>query len=768
MNRRYFSGSRPLLFALAASLPSLLTASSASAQEKPTPHVAGQFLVRWASQKAPLVLAPKVNPAPWQQQSLRSQVSSAVGEAKVQQTFEGSGWSLISVPAGTSDEATRAELAARLGAANVSYNYIRHVARTPDKDPLYSQQWHLPKIKAPEAWNVTTGDSKVVVAVLDTGVDLKHPDLVKNLWKNPGEVSGNGKDDDKNGYIDDVYGLNAIDPSLPPQDDDGHGTHCAGIIGAVGNNSIDVAGVSWNVKIISLKFLNERGEGPDADAIKCIEYAVKLKKKGVNLRVISNSWTGPLDNPPLKEAFRLAESNGILNVCAAGNDEPGHNIDLEPAYPAAYSFNSIITVAASNANDELAGFSNYGTKQVDLAAPGTAILSLKLGGGTVAMEGTSMATPLVAGAAALIASREPGLTYKDIKARILNTADRIPALKGKVLTGARLNLYRAVANATLSISGQVYRLNGTTKVPLAGALIKLNNKALTSSDKNGKYVVNDLPPATYAMTATLKGYGFNAASVAMPRPSGTPGAPNGVVDFPATTVPSALYSLSGYALGPDGAPHKNVSIFLSGSPVPIATTGTNGKYTINDRAAGTYKLTATSPNVLWTPSASSIALPVKSTIKGAPNGTVDFAGSAPDTQAPTIAVASPSNGSTIAPGSPTAQGTMTDQSGVVQLNFQLSRQIGFDYSVYNWITGQWGSDSEGGVIATQTTDRTSTTWSRSLPNLIPGTYTLTVNGRDAVGNESTNTASKFTVASSTTSSKSSAVTSSSAPSGGRS
>jgi subtilisin family serine protease len=146
---------------------------------------------------------------------------------------------------------------------------------------------------------------------------------------------------------------------LPPQDDNGHGTHCAGLVGARGNNALKVTGAAWNIKIMSLKFLDRDSYGTDADAIACLEYAIKMKKRGVNLRVISNSWAGSLDSPALKAQFQLAESAGILNICAAGNygnGSEGSNIDTSPQYPAAYSLNSIVSVAASNRDDAVAFF----------------------------------------------------------------------------------------------------------------------------------------------------------------------------------------------------------------------------------------------------------------------------------------------------------------------------------------------------------------------------------------------------------------------------
>ncbi|RYG63842.1 hypothetical protein EON80_20390, partial [bacterium] len=585
MNRRSLSGLSPLFLTLALPLSAPLLTPQVFAQSKDAPHVQGEFLVRWSNQSAPLVLAPKVDPSRWQEDRMQAQVSAKVSGMAVKHTFK-AGWSLLKAPASAGDEATRAQLVASLGANNVTYNYIRQASKVPTLDPDYASQWHLPQIKAPGAWDATIGSSNVVIAVLDTGVDLKHVDIKANLWKNSKEIAGNKKDDDGNGKVDDVHGFNALDPASPPQDDNGHGTHCAGLIGAVGNNKLNATGVCWNVRIMALKFLNESGRGSDAGAIECIEYAVKMKQSGVNLRAISHSWGGKADNVFLRDAFKLAENAGIINICAAGNAESltgqGRNIETTPEYPASFDLSSIISVGASTQTDALAKLSNYGPKSVDLAAPGLNVVSLQLGGGVVPMSGTSMATPIVAGAVGLLLAKEPGLSPAQVKARILETVDPIPALKNQVLTGGRLNLQRALTNNIYNISGQVYRMNGTTKVPLVGALIKVKNKTVTSTDKNGKYLIAEISPTTYALTATLPGFAFNPVSLTLPRTAGNAGAPNGIVDFAATTTPSVLYTISGYALDTKGVPQKNVAIYITGTPESVATTATNGKYTIND------------------------------------------------------------------------------------------------------------------------------------------------------------------------------------------
>lgn len=745
MNRRFL----PLLFsgALASSFLAVPAGSQAqAAPSKAAAHVEGELLVSWSGAGTGAVAGVGVGASPAQSrlalQNFKNRLSTDLPGASVARNFQGSGWSLVKVPPGLSSEAALARLAKKLGAANVSLNYERHAAKVPN-DPDYGQQWHWPQIKAPEAWNYSTGSASVVVAVLDTGVDLTHPDLQANLWKNTKEIPGNGIDDDKNGYIDDVYGFNGLtgQESAPPQDDNGHGTHCAGLIGATGNNSLKVTGAAWSVKIMSLKFLDQFASGSDAGAIACLEYAIKMKKSGVNLRVISNSWSGRLNSAALKAEFQAAESAGILDVCAAGNGAgggAGRDIDADPEYPAAYTLSSILSVGASTADDTLASYSNYGAKSVDLVAPGDNIVSLGMGGGEATMSGTSMATPIVAGAAALIASREPTLTAAQIKSRLLGTVDKFAAFTGKNVTGGRLNMYRAVANATLRISGKVYRTSGTTVVPLTGAIIKLNGKTLTSTDSNGVYLLKDLPPGNYTVLAALKNYGFTQVAVSLPRASGQAGAPNAVVDFPARTVPNSFYTISGRAVNPSGKVLGGVVIFMTGVPNAVASTNSNGYYIIRDRAFGTYSLTASAYGYNWRSDPTSITIPTASgKDPAAPNGTVNFFSSVPDTAAPQVSITTPADGVNRSPGSVTATGTATDQTGVAELYFQLTRTIGTTVTFYDWTNKVWTTNSSAaGIKALQKVSGTSVNWSQPLPGMVVASYSLRVWGADTLGHVS--------------------------------
>lgn len=302
-------------------------------------------------------------------------------------------------------------------------------------------------INATEAWSVRTDASSVLVAVIDSGIHVSHVDLKNNIWVNPGEIPGNGIDDDGNGFIDDVYGWDFYNDDSTVYDDptaDRHGTHCAGTIGAEGNNGIGVVGVAWKAKIMSCKFIHGRS-GPTTGAIKAIDYA-----KMMGAKIASCSWGGGGRSLALEEA--MAES-GLLFVCAAGNDAA--NNDIAPHYPSSYDLPNIIAVAASDWNDNLVNFSCYGAESVDLAAPGHWVLSCVPVDKLTWMGGTSMATPHVSGAAALVAAEYPDiplypgaegprdgdLSVKDI---LLLSVDRGPSFDGKMTTGGRLNVGNAI------------------------------------------------------------------------------------------------------------------------------------------------------------------------------------------------------------------------------------------------------------------------------------------------------------------------------------
>jgi len=294
-------------------------------------------------------------------------------------------------------------------------------------------------IDAPEAWALRTDASQIVVGVIDTGIDYNHQDLAANMWRNPGEIPGNGIDDDGNGYIDDVFGINAITNSGNPWDDQYHGTHVAGTVGAVGDNGIGLAGVAWNVKLMALKFLSSSGSGSSSDAIKCIDYAIS---KGVD--VLNNSWGGGGYSQALYDAIMRARNAGILFVAAAGNSNV--NNDTANFYPASYQIDNVLAVASTDRTDARSSFSNYGYLRVGLGAPGSNIYSTYPNNNYNTISGTSMASPHVAGAAAMVLAHRPELTtHQSVIQHLMMSTDPINSMRDVTVSGGRLNLYRALS-----------------------------------------------------------------------------------------------------------------------------------------------------------------------------------------------------------------------------------------------------------------------------------------------------------------------------------
>ena len=364
------------------------------------------------------------------------------------------GWRVVSFAAGTNVSRAYESLSRHGDVESVAPNAILRVQATPND--LDTRLWGLNNtgqtsgradadIDAPEAWNTIKEANNVVVAVIDTGVDYRHPDLAANMWVNTGEIPGNGIDDDGNGYIDDVYGYDFANNDGDPMDDNSHGTHVAGTIGAVGNNSLGVVGVAWRTKIMALKFIGADGYGLTSDAINAILYAADMGAK-----VSNNSWGGlawdrggVLYSKPLQDAIQTAADAGMLFVAAAGNDG-AFTDENSTAIPAGLPVPNIISVAATDHNDELAWFSNHGAVEVDIAAPGVNILSTVPNSGYDSYQGTSMAAPHVTGAAALLFAQTPGITYHEVKAILMNKADIVAGTANKVSSGGRLNLNKAV------------------------------------------------------------------------------------------------------------------------------------------------------------------------------------------------------------------------------------------------------------------------------------------------------------------------------------
>ncbi len=322
--------------------------------------------------------------------------------------------------------------------------YLYRASRTPDDFGDYL--WGMNNsglagglvgadIDAFAAWDLATG-AGVVVAIIDTGVDVTHPDLQPNLWRNPGEIAGNGVDDDGNGYVDDVNGFDFVNRDSDPNDLDAHGTHVAGSVAARGDDDYGVPGVAFEAKVMCLKFLERNRGGTSSAAAEAINYAVN---NGAD--IINASWGGPGSSSAIRNAIAYARSRGVLFVTAAGNESS--NNDTYGSYPANYPLDNILSVAASDRRDGVASFSNYGSTQVDLAAPGVDIVSTMPGGTWGYMDGTSMASPYVAGAAALLKSVAPSMTVQELRLTLMSSTDPLHAGAGGVATG-RLNARAAL------------------------------------------------------------------------------------------------------------------------------------------------------------------------------------------------------------------------------------------------------------------------------------------------------------------------------------
>jgi subtilisin family serine protease len=403
------------------------------------PYKEGELIVRF-------VRRPDGKPASPQD---KQQILDSSGGGTIKRDFNlVTGLSVVELPEGVTVQEAMQRLNNTDGILYVEPNYeIKLLSRIPN-DTRFNELWGMHNtgqsggtadadIDAPEAWDIATGSSSVVVALLDTGVDYNHVDLAANIWVNSGEIPDNDQDDDGNGYVDDVYGWDFADDDEDPMDYHYHGTHTAGTIGAIGDNSEGVAGVCWEVSIMALKvFPNYEQTAFVAGAIAAIEYAVDN-----GARLTSNSWGGGSYSQGLKDAIVDAEAAGLLFVAAAGNDY-GNNNDTYPHYPSSYDCNSIIAVMSTDHDDNMSSFSNYGPTSVDLGAPGSSILSCEPGNQYQYLDGTSMATPHVAGACALLWSVNPMLSSADLKNVLIETVD--PTLAGLCVSEGRLNLFNAI------------------------------------------------------------------------------------------------------------------------------------------------------------------------------------------------------------------------------------------------------------------------------------------------------------------------------------
>ena len=452
--------------------------------------------------------------------------------AVVLKHFDEIGVDLVRLPPGSTLDQERIAYQSQRSVLFAEPNALRRAYGVTPNDPAFPDQWGLKNtgqivngdpglpdadIDASEpgatadAWQITTGSTQTVVAVIDTGVEIAHPDLSANIWTNPGEIAGNNIDDDANGYVDDINGWDFADENSSVYDptqicggqpNDRHGTHVSGILGAVGNNGVGIAGVNWNVRIMPLKFLTKIGSncgvGSDSDAIEAILYATKMGAQFINA-----SWGGDQPTEALRQAFIAAGRGEVLFAAAAGNggiDGVGDDLSLIPDYPASFDLENEIVVAASNNDDGLASFSNFGGP-TDLAAPGVTILST-VPGDYAYLSGTSMATPFVTGALALLHSQYPHAPPLELKDRVLATVESKPAFTSpNTVTGGRLNLNSAIRQVRPVVPTLVAPNGGEQLLP--GSSFPINwSTHIPASNPTTSYRIEFTPDALATTTST--------------------------------------------------------------------------------------------------------------------------------------------------------------------------------------------------------------------------------------------------------------------------
>lgn len=410
------------------------------------------------------------------------------------------------------------------GRVRCSQNFELLADQEPN-DPAYGPYlWGLKMINGPVAWDTTIGSRDVVVAVIDTGITNSHPDLKNNLWINEREILGNNVDDDANGYVDDYYGANTITRTGPGSDDNGHGTHVAGTIGAEGNNSEGVAGVNWMVRLMAVKFLDSSGSGSTANAIRSVEYVIQAKQRGANVVAINASWGGGMFNDTLFNAIKRAASLGIMFAASAGNS--ARNNDSYPSYPASYGADNIISVASIDSLGNLSYFSNYGRNSVHIAAPGSSIYSTIYPSGYAVLSGTSMASPHVAGVVALAYAACPSLAMSTLKQIVFNNGAKSAALTDTVVTGSVVNATGAVL-AAKALCAQPTQ----TATPTA---------TFTAEPTSTGSPVTAPTAAPIAPTATATPIpATSTATPVLPSPTSTPLPTGGYIFASPSTIPAA-------------------------------------------------------------------------------------------------------------------------------------------------------------------------------------------------------------------------------------
>ncbi len=469
-------------------------------------------------------------------------------------------------------------LSARPDVEFVEPNFIVHAAATPN-DPRFGELWGLRNtgqtingsvgtagadIGAVPAWDISTGSAATVVGVVDTGIEYTHPDLAANVWSAPSAFTvtiGGTPITCAAGS----HGFNAITNTCDPMDDNNHGTHVSGTIGGVGNNAAGVVGVNWTTSIVGLKFLDSSGSGSTSAAVNAIEFAIQAKlafagSAGANVRVLSNSWGGAGYSQTLLDEINRAGANDMLFLAAAGNN--GSNNDSSPFYPANYNASNLVAVAATDNRDGLAFFSNFGATTVNLGAPGVSVLSTIRGGSYAYFDGTSMATPHVSGAAALVLSR-CSLSTAELRTSLLNSVDPVAALAGRTTTGGRLNVYRAISACALPTPTPT-----ETATPTSTNLGGFTSTPSETPTVTPTATITDTP--TITSTPTITGTSTNTATITPSRtltrtptltatrtPSSTPTATSTNTPTTTNTPTQTPFPVQGALIASDGTAADN-------------------------------------------------------------------------------------------------------------------------------------------------------------------------------------------------------------------
>ncbi len=476
------------------------------------------------------------------------------------------------------------------GLGNVEFfepNFTRQLYIEEPNDPGYEFDYALDNqgffpnsladadMDALEAWDITTGDRDTIVAVMDTGVNYLHEDLAANMWVNPGEIPGNERDDDGNGFIDDIHGYDFGERDADPMDEEGHGTAVAGTIGAVGNNGVGTVGVNWTTQIMALKIAAADGSLDSAAIIEAVNYATMMRLRGTNVRVSNHSYGGGPPSEADRTSIEAHRDANILYVAAAGNggiDGIGDSNDRAPDYPASYPYDNIIAVAATDAADNIASFSNYGINNVDLGAPGVEIMTTMVEGGYGYIDGTSFSSPYTAGVAALVGAHAPTATYSEIRQAILEGVDRIPSMNGKVFTGGRLNA-RGALEAIERIKPPVALVSGNGVAISDG---DLTPQLADNTDFGSVSAANGRKVNTFVL-ANQGGVPLELSGILGVQISGANAADFRLTAIPADVVPGATTTEFSLTFDP-AAPGVRTALvtieFLSGATYEYAVRGT--------------------------------------------------------------------------------------------------------------------------------------------------------------------------------------------------